>query len=209
MCGVPIARLVALMEKLKGSQIEQLWAAAERGDPQAQYALGGAYFNGNGVARDAVQGAHWLLKAAEGGYAPAQCDLGVMCQNGVGVDQSYGDALKWYRKAAEQGDALACHNLGSLHGKGFRDKRKRFLMRMRFARATTDFVEAYKWFTLAAKRGHARSLKDLSRLEWFMSASQIARAHSLVQEFERVLSEALETESDKKIVSDYATFNVA
>jgi TPR repeat protein len=77
----------------------------------------GAYYNGNGVAKDVVQGARWLSKAAEGGYLSAQCDLDVMYQNGVGVEQSYSDALKWYRKAAEQGDALACHNLGSLHAK--------------------------------------------------------------------------------------------
>jgi TPR repeat protein len=108
-----------------------------------------------------------------------------MYQKGVGVDQSYSDALKWYQKAAEQGDAMACHNLGSLYAKGFRDKRMRFFLRMRFARATSDFVEAYKWFALAAKRGHAPSLKDKSRLERFMSASQIAHAQRFVQEAER------------------------
>ena len=108
-----------------------------------------------------------------------------MYQNGVGVEQSYSDALKWYRKAAEQGDALACHNLGSLYAKGFRNKRVGFVMRMRLARATSDFVEAYKWFTLAAKWGHARSRKELSRLGRFMSPSQIGRAQSLAQEFER------------------------
>jgi hypothetical protein len=173
------------MEKLNTSQIEQLRVEAKQGNLQAQYVLGGAYYNGNGVARNTTQGAQWLLNAAEGGYAPAQCDLGAMYQQGVGVDQSYGNALKWYRKAAEQGDALACHNLGSLYAKGFRAKKMRFFLRMRFARATSDFVEAYKWFALAVKRGHAPSLKDKSRLERFMSASQIAHAQFLVQEAER------------------------
>jgi TPR repeat protein len=106
----------------RASTLQQLQAEAERGNTQAQYVLGGAYYNGNGVARNLAQGARWLLKAAEGGYAPAQCDLGVMYQKGVGVEQSFGDAVKWYRKAAEQGDALACHNMGSLKAKGFWDK---------------------------------------------------------------------------------------
>jgi TPR repeat protein len=58
------------------STLQQLQAEAQRGNAQAQYALGGAYYNGNGVTRNPAQGAQWLLRAAEGGYAPAQCDLG-------------------------------------------------------------------------------------------------------------------------------------
>jgi TPR repeat protein len=164
--------------------VQQLQAEAERGNAQAQYILGGAYYNGNGVARNPAQGAQWLLKAAEGGFAPAQCDLGVMYQNGVGVDQSFDDAVKWYEKAAEQGDALACHNLGSIRAKGFWDKKLDSFQQMRFAYATSNNVEAYKWFTLAAKRGHALSLKDKSILERSMSPSQIEVAQRLAQAFE-------------------------
>jgi TPR repeat protein len=142
------------------STLQQLQAEAERGNAQAQYALGGAYYNGNGVTRNPAQGAQWLLRAAEGGYAPAQCDLGVMYQKGVGVDQSFDDAVKWYQKAAKQGDAVACHNLGSLRAKGFWDKNLSFFQRIKFARTTSDNVWALMWFTLAAKRGHAPSLKE-------------------------------------------------
>ena len=171
-------------EKLDPSTLQQLQAEAERGNAQAQYVLGGAYYNGNGVARNLAQGAQWLLKAAEGGYAPAQCDLGVMYQKGVGVDQSFDNAVKWYQKAAEQGDALACHNLGSLRAKGFWDKKLGFFQRMKLARARSDYVQAYTWFTLAAKLGHAPSLKDKSVLERSMSPSQIEVAQRLAQAFE-------------------------
>lgn len=191
--------MTARMEKLKASDIERLQAAGERGDLQAQYMLGGAYYNGNGVARDASRGVHWLLKAAEGGYAPAQCDLGVMYQIGAGVDQSFSDAVKWYRKAAEQGDALASHNLGSLRAKGFKDKKLGFFARMRFARSTSDFVQAYKWFALAARWGHAQSRKDLSRLARFMSASQIADAQWLAAEFERQRGQSLMQEIQARL----------
>ena len=108
-----------------------------------------------------------------------------MYQNGVGVNQSLKDALKWYYRAAEQGDAFACHNLGSLTATGFKNKSLSFFQRMHFAGATSNNVEAYKWFTLAAKRGYARSLKDKSILERFMSPIEISMAQRLAEEFER------------------------
>ncbi len=173
------------MERLNASTFNQLQKEAEQGNPQAQYALGGAYYNGNGTARNPVEGARWLLKAAENGYAPAQCDLGVMYEKGAGVEQSYKDTLKWYCTAAEQGDALAQHNLGTLYTKGFRDRSVGFFLRVRFASATRDYVEAYKWFSLAATNGYTRSLKDRSFIEKRMTVPQIARAQQLVHEFER------------------------
>ena len=47
------------------STLQQLQAEAQRGNAQAQYALGGAYYNGNGVIRNPAQGAQWLLRAAD------------------------------------------------------------------------------------------------------------------------------------------------
>jgi hypothetical protein len=160
---------------------------AEHGDSQAQYHLANAYYKGNGVAKNPTEGAKWLLKAAEQNYVQAQCDLGVMYQKGFGVEQSYQDALKWYRMAAEQGDALAQHNLGSLNAKGFIWKDLGFFDRTRFAfmKATQDYVEAYKWFSLAGASGHKRSLKDRAVIKRHMSAAEIARAEKLVQDFRR------------------------
>src|SRR5260370_22631528 len=166
---------------------DRLQKEAEKGNAQAQYYLANAYYNGNGIARNPVEGANWLLHAAEQGHVQAQCDLGVMYQKGNGVAQSYQDTLKWYRIAAEQGDALAQHNLGSLHAKGFRIKGMGFFNRTGFAfmKATQDFVEAYKWFSLAAAGGHSRSLKDRAIIKRRMWAEQITKAEELVQEFER------------------------
>jgi uncharacterized protein len=168
-------------------RFNQLREEAEQGNAQAQYHLAGAYYNGTGVTRNPVEGANWLLKAAEQGYIQAQCDLGVMYHKGNGVAQSYQDTLKWYRLAAEKGDALAQHNLGSLNAKGFRIKGMGLFNRTGFAfmTATQDFVEAYKWFSLAAARGHNRSLKDRAIIKRRMRAEQIAKAEELVQEFEK------------------------
>jgi TPR repeat protein len=155
------AKMTTWPEKLDPSTLQQLQAEAERGNAQAQYVLGGAYYNGNGVARNPAQGAQWLLKAAEGGYAPAQCDLGAMYEKGAGVDQSFDDAVKWYEKAARQGDALACHNMGTLRAKGFWDKKLGFFKRMKFARATSDNVRAY-----GSYRTHPADCNILSVAMW-------------------------------------------
>ena len=151
--------------KLTAGGFAHLLEEAELDDEDAQYAVGGAYYNGNGVARNLEEGAKWLQKAAEQGHIAAQCDLGVMYQKGIGVTQDYKATLKWLRMAAEQGDALAQHNLGSVYAKGFQVKGMSFFDPTAFAflKATQDFVEAYKWYTLAAANGHKLSLKDRIR----------------------------------------------
>jgi hypothetical protein len=113
-----------------------------------------------------------------------------MYQKGVGVDQSRDDALKWYRRAAEQGDVLAYHHFGSIYAKGFRDKKVGWFRRLRFAYLTTNYVEAYKWFTLAAKRGHAPSEKDRLVLKNSMTPDQIALAERMVQDTESCCSQS-------------------
>jgi hypothetical protein len=50
------------------SAFQRLLDEAVRGNVRAQYAVGGAYFNGKGVARNPAQGAQWLLRAAKAGY---------------------------------------------------------------------------------------------------------------------------------------------
>jgi hypothetical protein len=187
------------MEKLTAAAFDQLRKDAERGNVRAQFELAGAYYNGNGAARNPAEGARCLLRAAEQGYAPAQCDLGAMYVKGDGVAQSYQEALKWLGKAAEQGDALAQHSLGSIYAKGFRDKSIGFFYRVAFASATRDYVEAYKWFTLAAKNGHPQSLRDRALIaKLWMKDYQISRAEELVREFEQARQGMAQASSDDK-----------
>jgi TPR repeat protein len=49
---------------------------------------------------------------------------------------------------------------------------------------TSNNVEAYRWFSLAAKRGHALSEKDRLVLKRFMTPDQIALAERMVQDTE-------------------------
>jgi hypothetical protein len=111
-----------------------------------------------------------------------------MYQKGEGVEQDYRETLKWLRMAAEQGDALAQHGLGSVNAKVFKVKGMGFFNPTAFAflKATQDFVEAYKWFSIAAANGHKISLKDRAIIKMRMSPAQIARAEELVREFQPV-----------------------
>ena len=75
---------------------------AEQGDIEAQYNLGWAYVNGEGVLKDDKEAVKWYRKAAEQGYAKAQSNLGWAYENGRGVLKSYRKAYRWYAKAADQ-----------------------------------------------------------------------------------------------------------
>ena len=72
----------------------------------AQYNLGVAYSNGEGVEQDYAEAVKWWRLAAEQGIADAQYNLGIAYYDGDGVEQDYVEAVKWWRLAAEQGSCL-------------------------------------------------------------------------------------------------------
>ncbi|MEZ7694682.1 tetratricopeptide repeat protein [Neisseria sp. 27098_8_139] len=82
--------------------------AAEQGLANAQYNLGVAYANGQGVHQDLVQAEQWYRKAAEQGFAEAQYNLGVMYAKGEGVRQNYKIANEWFGKACNNGLQQGC-----------------------------------------------------------------------------------------------------
>ena len=77
--------------------------AAEQGHCNAQYRLGLAYTDGDGVAEDYHEAAKWFLKSAEQGNAWAQYRLGECCKRGQGINQNRAEAVKWFRCAAALG----------------------------------------------------------------------------------------------------------
>ena len=80
----------------------ELEKKAEAGDPYAQFNLGNAYYNGNGVPQDYKEAVKWYTKSAEQGFADAQCNLASCYEKGEGVSQDIEEAVKWWKKAAEQ-----------------------------------------------------------------------------------------------------------
>ena len=122
--------------------------AAERGYPPAQYGLGVAYANGQGVSQDYVQAIGWYRTSAEQGYAPAQYGLGVAYSNGQGVSQDYAAARTWYRKAGDQGNVYAQVNLAFMYEQG--------------QGGPQDLTAAATWYRKAAEQGNELAKNKLT-----------------------------------------------
>jgi len=86
--------------------VDRYAAAASGGDISAEYRLGLAYRDGNGVVRDPVASVRWLLAAARGGHAQAQIALAEMYESGTGVARDPAAAYTWFDRAAS-GSAAA------------------------------------------------------------------------------------------------------
>jgi TPR repeat protein len=98
--------------------IAELTKNAEAGDPKAQYALGTAYEDGNGLPQNDELAAQWYRKAADQGEAAAQNSLGVLYRLGRGVEKDKQEALRWYQRAAQQGYASGMFNIGAAYYNG-------------------------------------------------------------------------------------------
>lgn len=93
--------------------------AAQRGEPDAQCAMGGRYARGDGVEQDFAKSLEWYTRAAQQGNATAQWNVAVLLANGEGnIDQDTQKAALWCQKAADQGFAPAQATLGRMYAAG-------------------------------------------------------------------------------------------
>lgn len=120
---------------------------ADKGDPEAELALGQLYATGTGVSRSFSKALKWHRKAAEHGLARAQYQLGLDYAGGMGVKEDKATALEWFQKAAEQGlpEAQFGTGLAFLNGRG----------------TDENATEAVKWFKKAAAQGYADAQYEL------------------------------------------------
>ena len=147
--------------------------AAEQGHGRALYRLGLIQLDGKGVTKNATEAVKLLqqsLKLATDDYLKIVLnDLGYVYEKGQGVKADATEAMKNYKLAADLGSMEAQYNLGSVSLEKNNEK------------------DAYKWFVLAAKQGHALAQnnlgafhaqgktvkKDLDQAEkWFLMAAQ-------------------------------------
>jgi TPR repeat protein len=134
-------------------EFRQLQSQAAQGDAKAEFLLGRAYSQGEGVARDDAKAAEWYRKAAEQGNAKAQNNLAGIYLNGIGVPRDEAEAVKWYRKAADQGAAWAQDTLGQLLARGIG--------------VPKDNKQAAEWYRKAAEQGLVKAQVDLGELYYF------------------------------------------
>jgi TPR repeat protein len=79
---------------------DQLRKAALQGDAVAQCKLGAAYYDGDGVAKDATEAVKWYRKSAEQGNALAQFALGVALSLGHKLTKNPVEGYAWLSLAA-------------------------------------------------------------------------------------------------------------
>lgn len=152
---------------------EDFKVKAERGDADAQTALGGCYSKGIGVVVDHVKAAEWWLKAAEQGHAKAQVKVGSCYADGRGCSVNIDKAIEWYRKASEQDDADGQRNLAFYYerGKG----------------VAKDEVEAFAYYTLAGRTDEtARFCLSIlePRMTSFARVLGVNRSREIINEIE-------------------------
>ena len=184
--------------------------AAEKGDVDAMFIVGGMYMQGQGTSINEAEAFKWLYNAAINGKSSKESER-IWAQSfikGQNVPQNYGEALHWYELAANGGDAEAQSELAFLYFSGNyieRDYEKahhwfKIAAMNNYSLAqynmgilwytgngvpTVDTVQAYAWFNLAAANGH-RSGEGAKRfLETIFSADELFRAQNISIELYR------------------------
>jgi len=159
------------------SDVRDLEAAAAKGNPRAETALGEVLLNGEGVPRDDARGVALLEKAARAGHGPAAFRLGMLLARGDnGVARDAARAVAYFRAAAAAGEAEAFFNLGAAHANGRGAKR--------------DLAEALAWLMVAKRRGADNGTEASLRGQLAKQASILTKAERRAGEIEAELKAA-------------------
>ena len=145
--------------------IAALLEASEKGEASAMYALGIAYFFGNGVVKDDEESSKWVLKAANLGHTEAQAEIGYRYAIGLGVVKNEKEEFDWYRKAIKQGSPEAMLYLAWDYSKG--------------RGVDKDIERAYSLYLLAWDQGRVKAKEHIEELEKVMTKEQIIGAKDL------------------------------
>lgn len=164
-----IAQAASVTESLQISPGEAafnaLEQAAEKGDPQAQFALSFWLQAGRSGAREWVLSGEWLKKAADQGYEPARHTLGVLY--GVGnrpTKQAFSQARQVYEAGALGGDEDTQLMLGLIDLVGFRG-------------GYGDWFQTEKWLEKSAEQGHVLAQYVLG--DFYKGATMTQQDHAL------------------------------
>ncbi len=148
------------------ASLEDLIAAAEQGDLEAQFRLGrNRLLEAAFDASKATEAVMWLTRAAEAGHSGAMTRLGSMYQKGMGVLQNFELALTWIERATRQGDPEAMLELGRIYRDGIGvDK---------------DLVMAYVWFNRAAAANNYAAAREREVISMMLDREALLRAQRL------------------------------
>jgi uncharacterized protein len=175
--------------------------AAQYGDTEAQFIVGGMYFKGVGTEKNQKEAFKWLYKAAIKGESTPQSQkiLGQAFLLGNVVPKNYAESIQWYKKASENEDHDAQNELAFLYyvGRGveqdFTISFKWFEKAARGGLAVAqynvgimwftgngvekpDMIQAYTWLSLAAANGHQDASAASKYIETVLDASELKQA---------------------------------
>jgi uncharacterized protein len=175
--------------------------AAQKGDTESQFIVGGMYFKGIGTEKNPKEAFKWLYKAAMNGESTprSQKILGQAFLMGNVVPQNYAESIQWYQLAAKNGDHDAQNELAFLYyvGRGVeQDFNTSFELFEKAARGglsvaqynvgimyytgngveKTDLLQAYTWLSLAAVNGHKDASAASKYIETLLSAPELKKA---------------------------------
>jgi len=149
-------------------------AAAEGGQPVAQYLMGsfyreGAGLAGNRVPADASAAFRWFEAAANKGNLKAMHNLAIAYAEGRGAQKNERQAAEWFTRAAERGYVDSAFDLAVLYERGLG--------------VTQDLKQALTWYGIAAKMGDAPAEERVSVLRGQISHEAAASAAAAAQNF--------------------------
>lgn len=195
---------VPFVEDIPAGTVDELRAAAERGDPKAQHALGLHFLKSEEVDRSSAEAVKWFRKAAEQGNAAAQFQLGDCSYNEFGTILDYDSAAAMFAKAAGQGYPPAIKRLGDCYaaGRGVeQDGAKGLELHLEAARKGS--ASALGWLGICYKQGF-RVEKDMDlALRFFHAAADhgdTVAMRLLVDHYERAGDEEKAMAYRRKLV---------
>ncbi|MBU0944438.1 MAG: sel1 repeat family protein [Proteobacteria bacterium] len=178
--------------------------AAEQGDADAMFIVGGLYMKGQGTEVNRTEAFKWLYDAAIHGRSSKESQkiLGEFFLTGQGVPRNYSEAMQWYELAAQNGDVEAQNELAYHYFIGKRVERDYEKAYYWFKRAAEkgyplgqynigilwytgngvsgiDPVQAYAWFSLAAANGHGDGEIAKNFLETRLNKDELRQAQEL------------------------------
>lgn len=167
--------------------MEFFMQAAQLGSTVSEYHLGEIYRQGLGVETDPEAASKWYAKAANKDFPKAVVRLGDLYFSGKGVEPNLYKAIELYKKSAILGDSYSglllsifyAQGLGveqdlpsSVHWYNIVEKNKdQLVAKFDIARAfetgfgfSKSYIEAAKWYLLAAQQGLAKAQSKLADL---------------------------------------------
>jgi len=153
-----------------------LTAAADSGEPVAQYWLATLYEHGVGGNANPQLANRLYEISGQQGNLRAMYKLAVAYAEGWGTAQDYEASARWFLRAAQLGFVNAQYNLGVLYERGLG--------------VPQNLADAYKWYAIAAMQGDKVSSERIDVLASQMGPDDLAAARAAAQEFKPQLQDA-------------------